>query len=67
MTTIELESRVFRIGRCHATVSLVDGNSLSDVEVVSICGGASPTLWISKGEDDIFIPVVQVASIDTLQ
>ena len=66
MKTIELESKVFRIGRCHATVSLVNGNSIDDVEVVSICGGAAPTLWLSKGDDDIFVPVVQVTEISSI-
>ncbi|MDA8196023.1 MAG: hypothetical protein M0019_02240 [Actinomycetota bacterium] len=66
MTTIELESKVFRIGKCHATVALLDGDRIVDVEVVSICGGPSPTLWISRADEDIFIPVFNVASIETV-
>ncbi len=66
MTTIELESKVYRIGRCHATVYLSDGNCLEDVEVVSICGGATPTLWLSKGEDDVFLPVERVDRIESI-
>ena len=66
MTTIELESKIHRIGRCHATVYLADGNYLEDVSVVSICGGATPTLWLSKGVDDVFLPVALVDHIESI-
>ncbi|CAG4921846.1 MULTISPECIES: hypothetical protein [Acidithrix] len=66
MTSLELESKIFRMGSALGCVTLEGGETLAPCELVSVSAGKHGTLWVSNLGEDIFVEVAKVRSISPI-
>ena len=67
MKAIELEAAIARFGSSPAEIHLCSQHCIAPAELISVCAGKHPTLWISSRGEDLFLDVAQVETVTELR